>query len=122
MDYLAPPTYDASNINLWKFKMSAYLKALGLHAYLATTKKTYFGNDKYIEANAQAMEALRHTLSKKHISLIFHCDSAFEVWNTLTSPKEQTINVLEKESSRNKFDESCYMLQGNDSLEVNSDT
>jgi len=32
--------------------MSAYLKALGLHVYLVTTKKTYFGNAKYIEANA----------------------------------------------------------------------
>jgi len=56
--------YDVSNINMWKFKMSAYLKALGLHVYLATIKKTYFGNDKYMEANAHALEAFRHTLSK----------------------------------------------------------
>jgi len=32
--------------------MSAYLKSLGLHVYLATTKKSYLGNDKHIEANA----------------------------------------------------------------------
>ena len=44
--------------------MSAYLKILGLHVYLATTTKTYFGNAKYIEANAQALDALKHTLSK----------------------------------------------------------
>ena len=31
--------------------MSAYLKTLGLHVYLATTKKSYLGNDKYLEAN-----------------------------------------------------------------------
>ena len=48
MDFLAPPMYDVSNIDIWKFKMSAYLKALGLHVYLATTKKSYFGNDKYL--------------------------------------------------------------------------
>ena len=52
MDHLAPPIFDVSNIDMWKFRMSTYLKTLGLHAYLATTKKTYFGDDKYIEANA----------------------------------------------------------------------
>ena len=56
--------YDVSNIDMWKFKMSDYLKALGLHIYLATTKKSYAGNDKHIEANAQASVALRHALSK----------------------------------------------------------
>ena len=65
MDFLTPPMYDVSNIDMWKFKMSAYLKALGLHVYLATTKKSYFGNDKYIEANAQAIDALGHTLSNQ---------------------------------------------------------
>ena len=45
--------YDISDIDMWKFKMSAYLKALGLHIYLATTKKSYLDNDKYVEANTQ---------------------------------------------------------------------
>ena len=67
--------------------MSAYLKALGLHVYLATIKKIYFSNDKYIEVNTQAMEALRHRLSKEHLCIVSHCDSAFAVWNTLTSPE-----------------------------------
>jgi len=66
-------------LNIWMFKMSAYLKALRLHVYLATTKKSYFGNDKYIEANAQAIEALKHTLRKKYFSLISQCDSTFAV-------------------------------------------
>jgi len=59
--------------------MSAYLKALSLHVYLTTTKKSYLGNSKYLETNAQALEALRHTLSKDHLYLISHCDSAFAV-------------------------------------------
>ena len=67
MDFLAPPIYDVSNIDMWKFKMSAYLKALSLHVYLVTTKKSYLDNDKHIEANTQALEALRHTLSKDHL-------------------------------------------------------
>ena len=57
--------------------MSAYLKALGLHVYLATAKKSYFGNDKYLGANAQAFDELKHTLSKDHLCLISHCDSTF---------------------------------------------
>ena len=67
MDYFAPPMCDISNIDMWKFKMSAYLKALGLHVYLVTTKKSYLGNDKYLEANTQAIDALKYTLYEKHI-------------------------------------------------------
>ena len=52
MDFLAPLMYDVFNIDMWKFKMSSYLKALGLHVYLATTKKSYIDNDKYLGANA----------------------------------------------------------------------
>ena len=106
----------------WKFKMSAYLKAIGLHVYLATTKKSYLDNDKHIEANAQALVALRHTLSKEQFSLVSHCDTAFAVWNTLTSPELQITNNVEKESSRKKSDNACFMVQGNDSLEVILDT
>ena len=88
MNILVPPMYDVSNIDMWKFKMNAYLKAVGLHVYLATTKKIYLGNDKYIEANAQTIEALKHTLRKEYLSLISHCDSAFAVWNSLTSREQ----------------------------------
>ena len=52
MDHLAPPMFYVSDIDIWKIRMSAYLKTLGLHVYLATTKETYFDNEKYIEANA----------------------------------------------------------------------
>ena len=79
--------YDVSNIDMRKFKMSAYLKALGLYVYLAATKKSYLGNSNHIETNAQVLEALRCTLVKEHLCMISHCDSAFAVWNTLTSPK-----------------------------------
>ena len=49
--------------------MSSYLKALGLHASLGTTKKSYSDNGKYIEVNAQAIDALRQTLAKEHFLL-----------------------------------------------------
>ena len=64
-----------------------YLKTLGLHVFLAATKKSYLGDSKHIEANAQALEALRSTLNKEYLCLVSNCDSAFAVWNTLTSSK-----------------------------------
>ena len=68
------------------------------------------------------LEALRHTLSKDDFSIIFHCDSAFAVWNTLTSLKIQTIHVLKKEYSGDESDQAYFMVQGIDSLEVKPDT
>ena len=65
---------------------------------------------------------LRQTFSKKYLSMVSHCDSAFAVWSTLTSPALQTPKYVEDESSGNESDQACYMVQGNDSLEVNSDT
>ena len=87
MDYMTPPMYDTSNIVVWKARMSMYLKTLGLHVFLASTKKSYLGNSKHIDANALALEALRITLNKAYLCMISHCDFAFAVWNTLTSLK-----------------------------------
>jgi len=115
MDFLTSPMYDVTNIDMWKYKMSLYLKTLRMHVFLSTTKKSYLGNNKHIEA-------LRCTLNKEHLSIVSHCDSAFAVWNTLTSPALQTTKYVEKESSEDETEQTCYMVQGNDSLEVNSDT
>ena len=92
--------------------MNAYLKTLGLHVYLATTKKSYLDNDKHIEVNTQALHALSHTFSKEHLSIVSHCDSAFTVWNTLTSPEQQTTNNVEKEFSGDESDQAYFMVQG----------
>ena len=100
MDYLAPPMFDVSNINMWKLRMSMYLKTLGLHVFLAATKKSYLGDSKHIEANAQALEALRSTLNKEYLMIVSDCDSAFAVWNTLTSSKLQLPIQTEDESEK----------------------
>ena len=81
-----------------------YLKTLGMHIYLDTTKKSYLDNDKYIETNAQALVALKHTLSKEYLSIVSPCDFTFAVWNILTSPELQMINFVEKKSSGDEFD------------------
>ena len=49
---MTPPMFDVSNIDVWKLKMSMYLKTLGMHVYLVTTKKSYLDNNKHIKANA----------------------------------------------------------------------
>ena len=102
--------------------MSAYLKSLRLHVYLATTKKSYLDNDKHIEANAQSLVALRHTLNKDQCFVVSNCDSAFAIQNTLNSPELQTTNNVEKESIGEESDQAYFMAQGNDSLEIIRDT
>ena len=44
------------------------------------------------------------------------------MWNTLTSPKLQTTNHVEKEPLVDESDETCYMVQGINSLEAHSET
>ena len=100
--------YDVPNIDMWKFTMNMYLKTLGMHVYLATTNKSYHDNNKHIQANAQALEALKCTLSKEHLCMFSHCDSAFAVWNTLTSPALQTTKYVEKELLVDESEQTCY--------------
>ena len=56
---MLPRIFDILNIQTWKVKMSMYLKALGIHTYLAIIKDSYFSNSKYIEANSKAIHALK---------------------------------------------------------------
>ena len=46
MDFMTPPIFDILNIQIWKVKMSMYLKALGTHVYFATIKDSYYLNGK----------------------------------------------------------------------------
>ena len=79
MDCLTPLMFDVSNIDMWKVRMSMYLKTLGLHVFLAATKKSYLDNSKHIEANALALKALRASLDKKYLHVFSYYDSAFAV-------------------------------------------
>ena len=79
MDFMTPPMFDSSNIVVWKTKMSIYLQTLGLHVFLAATKKCYLGNSNHIGANAQALKAIRSTLFKDYLMLVSNLDSAFAV-------------------------------------------
>ena len=67
--------------------MSCHLKALGYKVHLAITKESYLSDSKHIEANALALKALKASFDKKYLHVFSHYDSAFAVWNILTSPK-----------------------------------
>ena len=74
MDFMSPPTFDILNIQIWKVKMSLYLKALGIHVYLATTNDSYVNNSKNFEANAKALHALKSTLNDDYLSRVSNFD------------------------------------------------
>jgi len=125
MDFMTPPSFDPSNIVVWKYRMSMYLKTLGIHVFLAATKKCYLGNGDHIGANAQALEAIRSTLPKEYLMLASNFDSAFAVWNMLTTTTTSKLQLPiqpEEESSGESEPQQCYTVQGNDSLEVQSET
>ena len=56
-----------------------YLKALGIHVYLATIKDSYCLNGKYLEANANAIHALKSTLNDEYLSRVVNFDLTFVV-------------------------------------------
>ena len=77
---------------------------------------------KHKKANAQALKVLRKSLSKEYLNIVSHCDSASPVQNILTSPELQIQINEEEKSSGEESDQHYFMVQGNDSFEVYSDT
>ena len=125
MDFITPPSFDPSNIVVWKYRMSMYLKTLGLHVFLAATKRCYLGDRNHIGANALALEAIRSTLSKDYLIRVSNFDSAFTVWNmlsTTTTTSKLQVPIQQEEVSSGESDSQCLMVQGNDSLEVLSES
>jgi len=95
-----------------------YLKALGIHVYLATIKDFDFINGKHLEANVKAIHALKLTLNDEYLYRAFNIDSVFVVWNTLITLSEQTPHDKESHSDEGSTTfNMCYMAQGEDRLE-----
>ena len=67
MDFMTPPMFDILNFQIWKVKMSVYLKALGIHVYFTTIKDSYCLNGKHVEANAKTINALKSTLNDDYL-------------------------------------------------------
>ena len=62
--------FNISKIDTWKILMSWHLKAIGYKVYLAITKESYLSDSRHIEANAQALKALRASLSKEYLNMV----------------------------------------------------
>ena len=115
--------FDILNIQIWKGKMLMYLKALGIHVYLATTNNAYCLNGKNIEANAKAIHALKSTLNDDYLSRVANLDLAFVVWNTLISLGENDQYYARSDSDvGSDVSNKCYMVQGDNPLEVNTES
>ena len=100
-----------------------YLKGLGIHVYLAIIKDSYVNNSKYIETNSKAIHSLKSTLNDDYLCRVSNLDSAFVVWNTLVSLGEQKQYYMGSDSDdRSDTSNICYMVQGDDPLEVNSES
>ena len=120
MDFMTPPMFDILNIQIWKVKISMYLKTLGIHVYLATIKNSYCLNDKHLEANSKAIHALKSTLNDDYLSRVSNLDSAFVVWNIIVSLGEQEQYYAGSDLDiRSEASNVCYMVQGDNPLEVN---
>ena len=90
-----------------------YLKALGIHVYLATIKESYFVNDKYFKANIKAIHALKSILNDEYLSRVSNIESVFVVWNTLISLSDQKQYYKGCNSDNESFTPNmCYMVQG----------
>ena len=57
---MTPPMFDPSNIVVWKYRMSMYLKTLGLHVFLAATKRCYLGDVVLHQMFAEGVCDLQH--------------------------------------------------------------
>ena len=79
-----------------------------MHVFLAATKKCYLGNHNHVGANAQALEAIRSTLNKEYLMLVFNLDSAFAVWNKLTtSTSNLQMQIQREEESSGESESQC---------------
>jgi len=120
---MSPPMFDILNIQIWKVKMSLYLKALGFHVYLATTNNSYVNNCKNFEANAKALNALKSTLNNDYLSTVSTVDSAFVAWNIITSLGEKDRYYAGSDSDVGSDTSNlCYMVQGDNPFEVTTES
>jgi len=97
--------------------MSMYLKGLGIHVYVATTKDLYVSNSKYIEANSKAIHALKSTLNDDYLCRVANFDSAFVAWNTILFLGEQEQYYAGSDSDvGSEASNVCYMVQGDNPM------
>ena len=70
MDFMTPPMFDASNIVVWKTRMSIYLQTLGYKVHLAITKESFLSDSKHVGANHKPLRPLE-TRFQKNILCLF---------------------------------------------------
>ena len=100
-----------------------FLKSLGIHVFFATIKDSYFIIGKNLKANAKAIHVLKSTLNDEYLSMVSNFDLTFVVWYTLVSLGEQKQYYAGSDSDDGSDASNlCYMVQGDNPLEVNSES
>ena len=94
---MTPPIFDPSNVIVWKTRMSVSLLTLGYKVHVDITKESFLSDSKHIGANAQALEAIRSTLPKDYLLRVSNLDSAFAVWNKLTTTTSELQMPIQQE-------------------------
>ena len=108
---MTPPLFDILDFQNWEVKMSMYLKAFGIHIFLATTKDLYYLNGKHFKANTKTIHALKSTLNDDYLSRVSNFVSAFLIWNTLVSFGEQMPHHKKSDSDDGSITfNMCYMV------------
>ena len=59
--------------------------------------------------------------TKDYLMLVSNLDFAFSVWNKLTTSKLQ-LSIQPEDESSGESESQCFMVQGNDSLEIFSES
>jgi len=114
--------FDFARHDIWMAKMSSHLKSLGHLVYQASTQESFPNSSQHKKANALALRTLRASLNEDLVHVFDHYDTTFAVWSILTSPELPVIINKLRRSRRDMSEEHCFMVQGKDSLEVNSDS
>jgi len=114
--------FNFARHDIWIAKMSSHLKSLGHLAYQASTQESFPNSSKHKKANALALRALRASLNENLLHVFDRYDSAFAVWSMLSSPELPKIINKIRRSRRDISEEPCFMVHGNDSHEVQSDS
>ena len=80
-------------------------------------------NGKHLEVNTKALHALKSTLNDDYLCRDANLDLAFVVWNTLIPLGEQKQYYTGSDlDDGNDVSNLCYMVQGDNPLEVNSES
>jgi len=84
MDFMTPPSFDPSNIDVWKYRMSMYLKTLGLLCSCTGLRFLSTGSQVHGAAIKLGLD-LDVSVSNSLLTMYGECGSISECWKAFHS-------------------------------------